>query len=111
MSDALTGEQSELVALWREVLAARGWSHRELDERAGLGEGYASKILCGLRKPTTPTIAKINRALGITLRPCWSIADALVGVADSEQLSETHTHRKGALQRETHQRQTSSDPA
>ncbi len=70
MTDALTGEQAEWIALWREALAARGWSHRELDERAGLAEGYTSKILCGDRVPTARIIAKINRALGITLQAC-----------------------------------------
>jgi transcriptional regulator with XRE-family HTH domain len=74
MTQVMTGSQAELIALWREVLTARGWSHRELDDRAGLGEGYTSKILCGLRTPSAPTIARINQALGITLQPCWSNA-------------------------------------
>jgi predicted transcriptional regulator len=69
VSEALFGSQADWIALWRARLADLGWTHRELDDRAGLGEGYTSKLLCGLVKPTAPTIERINRALGIRLRP------------------------------------------
>ncbi len=61
------GSSADWVALWRAALADRGWTHLELDHRAQLGEGYTGKILCGLVKPTAPTIERINRALGISL--------------------------------------------
>jgi transcriptional regulator with XRE-family HTH domain len=67
MTEALFGSQADWIALWRGRLADLGWTHRELDDRAGLGEGYASKLLCGLMKPTAQTIERINRALGISL--------------------------------------------
>ena len=69
MTDVLTGEQWEWIALWRGALRARDWTHLDLDAKAGLCDGYASKILCGARAPSAPTIARINRALGITLQP------------------------------------------
>ncbi len=43
-------------------------THREVDDLAGLAEGYVSKLMCGqVREPTAATISKMNRALRITL--------------------------------------------
>jgi DNA-binding phage protein len=68
MSEGLTGTTPELIAVWRAAMDARGRTTREVDHDAGLGDGYFAKILCGLRTPTAPTIAKINRALGLEMR-------------------------------------------
>ena len=82
MSNGLTGTMPELIAVWRAAMDARGKTTRDVDHDAGLGEGYVAKILCGSRTPTAPTIAKINRALGVevlfVVRPAENrIADAL----------------------------------
>jgi hypothetical protein len=67
MSDGLTGEPMEWIALWRAAMVAQDLTHREVDDLAGLGEGYVSKLLCGAREPTAATIARMNRALRIRL--------------------------------------------
>jgi hypothetical protein len=68
MSEGLTGTRADWIAIWRARIAELGWTHREVDFRAGWGEGYCSKLLCGDREPTATTIARMNRVLGITLR-------------------------------------------
>jgi hypothetical protein len=65
MSEGMTLSPAELIALWRSKISACGWSQREVDFRAGWGEGYCGKLLCGDREPTATTIARMNRALGI----------------------------------------------
>jgi transcriptional regulator with XRE-family HTH domain len=66
MSDGMTGSTAEWIVLWRSEMTMQDLRHRELDDRAGLPEGYVSKIMCGLvKEPTAATISKINRALGI----------------------------------------------
>jgi hypothetical protein len=68
MSDALIGSAAGWIAIWRAAIADRSWTHREVDFRARWGEGYCSKLLCGDREPTAPTISRMNRALGLKLR-------------------------------------------
>jgi hypothetical protein len=67
MTDGLTCSPAELIALWRSTMTAQGLTHREVDFRAGWGEGYCSKLLCGDREPTATTISRMNQALGIRL--------------------------------------------
>jgi hypothetical protein len=68
MSDWLTGSQADWIMLWRSAMSARALTHREVDELAGLAEGYVSKLMCGqVREPTAATISKMNRALRIRL--------------------------------------------
>jgi hypothetical protein len=68
MSDALTGTMADWIALWRSAVAAQDLTYREVDDLAGLGEGYMAKLMCGLvKEATAATIARINRALGIRL--------------------------------------------
>ena len=69
----------ELIAAWRAAMAASGKTTREVNHDAGLGEGYLAKILCGLRSPTAPTVAKINRVLGI------EVEFVLLPIADAHQ--------------------------
>jgi hypothetical protein len=68
MTERLIRAPADWIALWRLQIAARGWTHREVDFRAGWGEGYCSKLLCGDREPTATTILRMNRALGLRLR-------------------------------------------
>jgi transcriptional regulator with XRE-family HTH domain len=66
MSDWLTGSRADWLPLWKTTAAARGFSYREVDDRAGLTDGYFSRLLCGdVREPTATTIDRINRALDI----------------------------------------------
>jgi hypothetical protein len=82
MSEALTGSQADWLALWRAAMTAQGVTYREVDDRAGLGEGYMAKLMCGLvKEATSATISRINRALGIRLH-AECVADALDGVAE-----------------------------
>jgi hypothetical protein len=68
MSDAMTGTMADWIALWRPAMAAHGLRYWEVDERAGLGDGYMAKLMCGqVQAATWPTIVKINRVLGISL--------------------------------------------
>lgn len=68
MSDVLTGTMPELIAVWRAAMEAREMTTRDVGVDADLGDGYFAKILCGMRTPTAPTIAKINRALGVEVK-------------------------------------------
>lgn len=68
MSDWLTGSQADWIMVWRAAMSAQELTHREVDEMAGLAEGYVSKLMCGqVREPTAATISKMNRALRIRL--------------------------------------------
>ena len=69
MTDGLLGSSADWIALWRARMAERDLTHRAVDDLAGLGEGYVSKLMCGQRSPTPRTIERMNRALGIRLRP------------------------------------------
>ncbi len=66
MSDGLTGTRADWLSVWKPAAAARGYSYRALDDRAGLTDGYFSRLVCGdIKEPTAETIAAINRALDI----------------------------------------------
>jgi hypothetical protein len=78
MSDALTGTRADWLSVWKRAAVVRGLSYRALDDRAGLTDGYFSRLACGdIKEPTAETIAAINRALGleidvklVALTPC-----------------------------------------
>jgi hypothetical protein len=54
--------------LCRAAMADRGLGMREVDELAGLGEGYMAKLMCGqVKAPTWPTVERVNGALRIKL--------------------------------------------
>jgi hypothetical protein len=66
MNDGLTGSRADWLPLWKKTAASRGFSYREVDDRAGLTDGYFSRLMCGdVKEPTTTTIDRINRALDI----------------------------------------------
>jgi len=66
MTDGLTGSRADWLSVWKPAAAARGYSYRMLDDRAGLTDGYFSRLVCGdIKEPTAETIAAINRALDI----------------------------------------------
>ena len=62
----------------RDARAAKGWSARELDKRAGLAPGHTALIESGVRpNPAAHTMAQLAGALGLTI-------DALVPPASPE---------------------------
>jgi transcriptional regulator with XRE-family HTH domain len=66
MIDGFTGSRRDWLPLWKAKAAARGFSYREVDDRAGLTDGYFSRLMCGdVKEPTATTIDRINRALDI----------------------------------------------
>jgi hypothetical protein len=81
MSDGLTGSRADWLPLWKATASARGFSYREVDDRAGLTDGYFSRLMCGdVREPTATTISKINRALAIRFYVVEAAPDSLDGV-------------------------------
>ncbi|MCK1542204.1 helix-turn-helix transcriptional regulator [Bradyrhizobium sp. 160] len=73
-----------LVHLFVERARSLGLSHREVDERAHLGEGYFSKLACGDRRPTAVTIEKLCGALQLAFLPCEAVA-AQMGVCENDK--------------------------
>jgi transcriptional regulator with XRE-family HTH domain len=53
----------------RSRIAALGWTHLDVDHRAGLSDGHTSKILCGMKKPSGETLTRLCAALGLALKP------------------------------------------
>jgi hypothetical protein len=79
MNDRLVRTAADMVALFVARAAELGFSHREVDEIAGLGDGYFSKVACGDRKPGALTIERICGALGLAFVP-FAIGAAQEGV-------------------------------
>jgi transcriptional regulator with XRE-family HTH domain len=61
----LIRSSADWIPVFRSRIAELGLSHLDVDGLAGLSEGHTSKILCGLRKPTADTIARLCGALGL----------------------------------------------
>ena len=81
MGEGLTGTRADWLSVWKPAATARGYSYREVDHRAGLTDGYFSRLNCGdIKEPTAPTIAAINRALGLEVEVKMLRADSLDGV-------------------------------
>lgn len=75
------------VAVFVERARELGLSHREVDERAEIGEGYFSKIACGDRRPTAATIEKLCAALQVEFLPRVTVA-AQMGVCETDEHSD-----------------------
>lgn len=59
---------------WRvdELAARKGWTARQLAERAGVDEKTARNILAGrATRVDLETIARLSAALGVTAGPLW----------------------------------------
>jgi predicted transcriptional regulator len=69
MNDRLIRCSTDWAAVFRARIAALGYSHFEVDQRAGLPDGYCNKILNGKKKPGAVTIERMCRALKLALRP------------------------------------------
>lgn len=76
MGQGLRGTRADWLSVWKRAAAARGYSYREVDHRAGLTDGYFSRLCCGdIGEPTAPTIAALNRALGLGIDVKMESAD------------------------------------
>ena len=51
----------------RQLRDARGWTQETLAARAALDRSYVAGIEAGLRNPSTKALAKLARALGVSL--------------------------------------------
>lgn len=51
----------------RQLRESKGWTQEVLAGRAGLDRSYVAGIEAGLRNPSTRALAKLARALGVTL--------------------------------------------
>ena len=54
---------------WRvhQLRESKLWTQETLAGRAGLDRSYVAGIEAGLRNPSTKALAKLSRALGVTL--------------------------------------------
>lgn len=51
----------------RRFRESKGWTQETLAARAGLDRSYVAGIEAGLRNPSTKALAKLARALSVTL--------------------------------------------
>lgn len=51
----------------RQLRESKGWTQEILAARAKLDRSYVAGIEAGLRNPSTKALAKLARALGVTL--------------------------------------------
>ena len=51
----------------RQLRESKEWTQETLASRAGLDRSYVAGIEAGLRNPSTKALAKLARALGVTL--------------------------------------------
>src|SRR5665213_851800 len=95
---------ADWAGFFRTRIAELGLSAFEVDQRAGLADGYTSKILNGKKLPGAFTIERLCRELKISLRP---IADgetencALEDCDNAHQRGDTLDDQQGDLHVET----------
>ena len=51
----------------RQLRESKGWTQESFAVRASLDRSYIAGIEAGLRNPSTKAVAKLARALGVTL--------------------------------------------
>jgi hypothetical protein len=66
MSNRLIRTAADWIPIWRARKAELDLTDQAVDALAGW-DRYCSKILCGKKKPTTKTIARMNGALALEL--------------------------------------------
>lgn len=87
-----------IVEMFVERARVLGLSHREVDDRAHLGEGYFSKLACGDRRPTAVTIEKLCAALQLAL---LMVDDAQMGVCETVERSDYASNERSGDERRT----------
>lgn len=51
----------------KQIRDSKGWTQETLAAKAGLDRSYVAGIEAGLRNPSTKALAKLARALNVTL--------------------------------------------
>jgi hypothetical protein len=69
MTDGLIRTSADWRAVFRARITTLGLSHLDVDQIAGLPDGYCNKILNSKKNPTTVTIARICDALALAFVP------------------------------------------
>jgi len=59
----------------RQLRESKRWTQEVLADRAGLDRSYIAGIEAGLRNPSTKALAKLARALGVTLSQLFQNVD------------------------------------
>jgi hypothetical protein len=95
---------ADWAGFFRTRIAALGLSHFEVDQLAGLADGYTNKLCNGKKLPGAATIERVCRELKISLRP---VADgetencALEDCDKPQQRSDTPDDQRSDLHVET----------
>ena len=69
MAEHLIRLSTDWAAVFRARISALGYSHFQVDQLAGLPDGYCNKILNGKKKPGAVTIERLSRALKLAFAP------------------------------------------
>jgi hypothetical protein len=69
MSERLIRSSADMVAIFRARIARLGLSHFDVDQIAGLADGYTNKILNAKKRPGAKTIEKLCDALALAFEP------------------------------------------
>jgi transcriptional regulator with XRE-family HTH domain len=59
----------------RQLRESKGWTQEALAGRASLDRSYVAGIEAGLRNPSTKALAKLARALGVTISSLFEAVD------------------------------------
>jgi hypothetical protein len=73
MSDRLIRSSADMVAIFRARIMELGLSHFDVDQIAGLPDGYCNKILNSKKKPGAVTIGRLCDALALAFVPIIDI--------------------------------------
>ncbi len=69
MTDRLIRSATDWASVFRARIAELELSHLEVDQIAGLPDGYCNKILNAKKQPGARTIEKLLGALALALQP------------------------------------------
>jgi predicted transcriptional regulator len=97
MTERLIRSWTDWAAVFRSRITELGYSHLEVDHRAGLPDGYCNKILNGKKKPGAVTIERMCGALGLALRPvvencALECVEGLQQLSDAPRNKTEHSH-------------------
>jgi hypothetical protein len=108
MTEHLIKTAADWAPFFRARIAELGLSHLEVDQRAGLADGYTNKIVNGKKLPGAVTIELLCRELEISLCPIANENCALEDCDKPEQLGDTVANHRSVSNAEA---STGNDPA
>lgn len=96
MTERLVRTAADMMALFKSRVAVLGWTHIEVEFRAGLAAGHWSKLCNGDRTPSLQTFEKLCRALDLgfmstvveTARSCSDVALQITDDSVNERINE-----------------------